>query len=154
MILDEAVSALDKSVEAQVLNLLVDLKREFGLTYMFISHDLNTVRFMSDRVMVMYLGRVAEIGSRPTPSSTRSAPPLHRRAARLDAVNADPGLRRDAGSATGRAIRRTPSTRRPAAASTPRCRHVADMCRVTVPELTPAGPDHQAALARPSGGLP
>jgi peptide/nickel transport system ATP-binding protein len=62
VILDEAVSALDKSVEAQVLNLLTDLKRELGLTYVFISHDLNVVRYMSDRVMVMYLGEVAEIG--------------------------------------------------------------------------------------------
>jgi len=62
IILDEAVSALDKSVEAQVLNLLMDLKEEFGLTYVFISHDLNVVRYMCDRVLVMYLGKVAEIG--------------------------------------------------------------------------------------------
>ena len=73
VLLDEAVSALDKSVEAQVLNLLLDLKAEFGLTYIFISHDLNVVRFISDRVMVMYLGRVAEIG----PSDTVLDAPAH-----------------------------------------------------------------------------
>ncbi|PWS37424.1 dipeptide/oligopeptide/nickel ABC transporter ATP-binding protein [Falsiroseomonas bella] len=73
LVLDEAVSALDKSIEAQVLNLLVDLKEEFGLTYVFISHDLNVVRFMSDRVMVMYLGKVAEIG----PADAVFATPRH-----------------------------------------------------------------------------
>jgi len=62
VILDEPVSALDKSVEAQVLNLLRALKRQLNLTYVFISHDLNVVRYLSDRVLVMYLGRVVELG--------------------------------------------------------------------------------------------
>jgi peptide/nickel transport system ATP-binding protein len=62
VILDEPVSALDKSIEAQVLNLLRGLKRQFNLTYLFISHDLNVVRYLSDRVLVMYLGRAVEIG--------------------------------------------------------------------------------------------
>jgi peptide/nickel transport system ATP-binding protein len=62
VILDEAVAALDKSVEAQVLNLLFVLKERFNLTYLFISHDLNVVEYISDRVLVMYLGRVVETG--------------------------------------------------------------------------------------------
>lgn len=73
IILDEAVSALDKSVEAQVLNLLGYLKRHFNLTYLFISHDLHVVQYMSDRVLVMYLGQVVEIG----PVDAIYGDPLH-----------------------------------------------------------------------------
>ncbi|MGJ3265467.1 MAG: ABC transporter ATP-binding protein [Salinarimonas sp.] len=62
VILDESVSALDKSIEAQILNLLQDLRERLALTYVFISHDLNVVRYVSDRVLVMYLGKVVEIG--------------------------------------------------------------------------------------------
>jgi peptide/nickel transport system ATP-binding protein len=62
IICDESVSALDVSVQAQVLNLLNDLKKEFGLTYLFISHDLSVVRYMSDRLMVMKSGEIQEMG--------------------------------------------------------------------------------------------
>jgi peptide/nickel transport system ATP-binding protein len=78
LILDESVSALDKSVEAQILNLLQKLKETFSLTYLFISHDLNVIEYLSDNVLVMYLGKVVERGpvqevyARPTHPYTRA----------------------------------------------------------------------------------
>ncbi len=65
IIADEPVSSLDVSIQAQILNLLVDLKKDFGLTYLFVSHDLNVIRFLADRVAVMYLGKLVELAPNP-----------------------------------------------------------------------------------------
>src|SRR5690606_7030947 len=91
LILDEAVSSLDKSVEAQVLNLLIDIRTRLGLTYVFISHDLNVVQFISDRVLVMYLGKIVEIG--PVDKVYRSAGHPYTRALIASRLSMDPRRR-------------------------------------------------------------
>ena len=99
LILDEAVSALDKSIEAQVLNLLVDIKKRLDLTYIFISHDLNVVKFISDRVLVMYLGKVVEIG--PVEKIYQSAGHPYTRALIASRLSMDPRHRVDAAPVAG-----------------------------------------------------
>jgi peptide/nickel transport system ATP-binding protein len=91
LILDESVSALDKSVQAQVLNLLADLKERLNLTYIFISHDLNVVHHVADRVLVMYLGKVVELG--PVDSIYGGAAHPYTRALFASRLSMDPAHR-------------------------------------------------------------
>jgi peptide/nickel transport system ATP-binding protein len=152
LILDEAVSALDKSVEAQVINLLLDLKDEFKLSYMFISHDLNVVRFMSDRVMVMYLGKVAEVG----PSEAIFQEPRHPYTEALLASmpSMDPDRRTEEAPVTGD----PPNPINPPSGCRfhTRCRLVTTLCAKAEPALFEAGMDHFSAchLVNPDSGHP
>lgn len=152
VILDEAVSALDKSVEAQVLNLLQELKAEFGLTYVFISHDLNVVHYISDRVMVMYLGQVAEIG----PSDALFDRPAHPYTGALltSMPSMDPDHRTEQAPLAGD----PPNPIDPPGGCRfhPRCPLAADVCSLQVPARTMVGEHHMAAcLARePGSGHP
>jgi peptide/nickel transport system ATP-binding protein len=152
LILDEAVSALDKSVEAQVLNLLLDLKEEFGLTFIFISHDLNVVRFMSDRVMVMYLGKVAEVG----PAEPILARPRHpyTQALLASMPSVDPDNRTQEAPVSGD----PPNPINPPSGCRfhPRCKMVAALCAHSEPAPHDVGAGHLAAchLANPESGHP
>ena len=151
VILDEAVSALDKSVEAQVLNLLVDLKNDLGLTYIFISHDLNVVRFISDRVMVMYLGEVVEYG--PVESLWRNAAHPYTRALLSAMPSADPDKRTQTAPLSGD----PPNPIDPPAGCRfhPRCPFAEPACGERAPPLTRVAEDgHGAAclMLLPGGG--
>jgi peptide/nickel transport system ATP-binding protein len=151
VLLDEAVSALDKSVEAQVLNLLLDLKERLGLTYLFISHDLNVVRFISDRVMVMYLGEVVESG--PVEAIWAHAQHPYTRALLASMPSLDPSRRTEEAPVAGD----PPSPIDPPSGCRfhPRCPYVEAVCKTDAPSLYATGHAQHAAachMANPGSG--
>lgn len=145
IVCDEPVSALDVSIQAQVLNLLIELQEEFGLTYIFIAHDLSVVQYISDRVAVMYLGKMVEMAvsedlyDSPRHPYTRSL---------LDSVPvADPELENDLIPLEGD----VPSPVNPPSGCYfhPRCRHKTDICTKEAPELKEHEPGRLYACHNP-----
>jgi len=141
IICDEPVSALDVSIQAQVLNLLEELQKEFGLTYLFIAHDLSVVKHISDRIAVMYLGRIVEVA----PTEQLFANPQHPYTeALLSAVPIpDPGMRRQRIILPGD----VPSPINPPKGCRfhTRCNYVQDSCRVNDQPLLDVGNGHYVA---------
>ena len=143
LVLDEPVSALDLSVQAQVLNILVELQDEFGLAYLFISHGLSVVRHMADEVMVMYLGRPVEQGTRDQIFANPRHP--YTRALLSATPIADPSRQKERIRLEGE----LPSPINPPSgcAFHPRCPLAFDRCRLERPEIVKKGPVEVACFA-------
>ncbi|OCW56931.1 ABC transporter ATP-binding protein [Hoeflea olei] len=149
IVLDEPVSALDVSVQAQVLNILDDLKQRFGLTYVFISHDLSVVESVSDRVAVMYFGRIVEIG----PVRTVFGAPRHPYTHLLLQSAPAPG-RRSLVSEDANTELPDPYNPPPGCAFHARCPRGTDLCKERQPvlESAPGEDGHKAACFHPHAG--
>ncbi len=147
LVCDEIVSALDVSVQAQILNLIQDLKEEYDLTILFIAHDLAVVKNVSDRVAVMYLGRLCEIA----PSDLLYEAPAHHYTAALlaSAVEPDPEAPRTTAALTGE----PPSPINPPSGCRfrTRCPRAEARCAEEVPEMRELAPGHQVACHFPIG---
>ncbi len=141
IIADEPVSALDLSIQAQVVNLMQDIQEQFGLTYLFIAHDLGIIEHISDRVAVMYLGRIVEMAR----SEDLYAAPRHPYTeALLNAVPVpDPGKRGERHLLQGEVP--SPIDPPPGCPFHPRCPYARDLCRTHLPPLEQKSGEHLAA---------
>jgi oligopeptide/dipeptide ABC transporter ATP-binding protein len=139
VVADEAVSSLDASVRAQILNLFRELQRTHDLTYLFISHDLGVVRYMSHRIAVMYLGDLVELA----PAEELYSQPLHPYTAAL--VSAVPSLQRRGSRIRLPGEPPNPSDPPPGCKFHPRCPLATDLCRVERPPLREVAPGRRSA---------
>jgi peptide/nickel transport system ATP-binding protein/oligopeptide transport system ATP-binding protein len=142
---DEPTSALDVSVQAQILNLLKDLKKEFGLTFLYITHELLIAESVCDYIAVMYLGRVVEMGE---PEEIFHAP-RHPYAQSLIAATPVPDPKRRVGRIVLPGEVPSPANPPPGCAFHPRCSRASDECRESAPELNPVSDDHYIACFHP-----
>jgi peptide/nickel transport system ATP-binding protein len=149
LVCDEPVSALDVSIQAQVLNLFLDLREQLNLTYLFISHDLGVVHHVSDRVVIMYLGRVVE----EAPTEEIFARPNHPYTQALLAETPRIALHQRAFSPIAGEMP-SPSNPPPGCHFHPRCPHAMPVCRSQAPALLGVAPGHRSACHLNTVSLP